>query len=188
MEVQGDFKPKRFDRNMGKLTAAVVHFIEGSKSDQNFGETKLVKLLYFADCAAFWRRGEPITGSTYVHYQFGPYPLDWYISKSEMQESGAVLVEREVVYGTYPRHRWTALKPGEVELLEPDEREILDEQLKRFAHFNASGIVEYSHREIAWLTTEEGEPLAYEDAGFAARPLSAEDREIGRRISDGITR
>ena len=186
MEAHDSFEPRQFAVDFQKLTAAVIHLIEGSRSDPNFGETKLVKLLYYADCASFWRCGKPITGNTYVHYQFGPYPLDWYQYKAEMQRSGAVSVEKEVVYGVYPRHRWDALKAGEVEALEPEERGILDEQLRRFVHFNASAIVEYSHQELAWLATEEGQPLAYEDSGFAVRPLSAEDREKGKIVRDDI--
>lgn len=188
MEVKGEFEPQQFELNMSKLAAAVIHLIEASKADHNFGETKLVKLLYYADSAAFWRRGVPITGTTYVHNQFGPYPLNWHQSKSDMQTSGLVHVETEIAYGTYPRHRWTALKHEEIEQLDPGERKILDEQLARFADFNAAGIVEYSHQEIARLSTEIGEPMAYQMSGFAARPLSPDDRERGQRLSNEIRR
>ncbi len=188
MEETNSSEPQQFEPDTKKLTAAVVHLIDGSKADPNFGETKLVKLLYFADCAAFWRKGAPITGMIYVHNQFGPYPQEWYVQKRQMQAAGVVRIDRETVYGNYPRHRWTVVGEIENELLSHDEREILDQQLERFSRFNASGIVEYSHQEIAWLSTDIGEPMAYEMSGFAAPPLSSDEREMGERLADEIRR
>ena len=64
----------RFFTNPDKLSAAIVYLAQRSLHDDHFGETKLVKLLYYADCAAYHRTGEPITGTTYIRMDHGPYP------------------------------------------------------------------------------------------------------------------
>ena len=56
----------RFFTNPDKLSAAIVYLAQRSLHDDHFGETKLVKLMYYADCAAYQRTGEPITGTTYI--------------------------------------------------------------------------------------------------------------------------
>ena len=180
-----------FKQQMDKLAEAVVHLIEGSEADPNFGETKLVKLLYYSDCAAYRQFGAPMTGTTYLHYPHGPYPADWYKSKRVMQEAGAVEVIQEDsigVYRVYRRHRWVAKRAAKPEILSTDECAILDEQLRRFASFNASGIEEYSHHELGWLSTEDGEPIPYEMAGLSDAPLSSQEIGEGKRIADAIAK
>lgn len=181
----------QFEQNMDKLTEAVVYLIERSRSDPNFGETKLVKLLYYADCAAYRQYGAPMTGTTYLHFPHGPYPSDWYKSKRKMQTAGDVQVDQEDivgVYRVYRRFRWTANRPVRSEVLTADECAILDEQLRRFAGFNAAGIEEYSHQELGWLSTEDGEPIPYEMAGLSDMPLSADELEQGQRMAADVAR
>ncbi len=180
-----------FEQQPDKLAEAVVHLILGSQSDPNFGETKLVKLLYYADCAAYRQLGHPITGTTYLHYPHGPYPSEWYKSKREMQDAGDVQVQQEDVLGAYRvyrRHRWIANRPTNPEGLTASECAILDEQLRRFANFNAAGIEEYSHQELGWLSTEDGEPIPYELAGFSDAPLSAVELEEAQRMAVDVAR
>ena len=49
-----------FDLRLDKLTEAVVYLVNRSQNDPNFGETKLVKLLYYADCAAYLQTGSQL--------------------------------------------------------------------------------------------------------------------------------
>ncbi len=182
---------QKFEQQSDKLAEAVVYLIWGSLSDPNFGEAKLVKLLYYADCAAYRRHGAPMTGTIYLHYPHGPYPSDWYKSKRDMQAAGDVRVHQEDVIGAYRvyrRYRWLASRPVKPEVLTASECAILDEQLQRFADFNAAAIEEYSHQELGWLSTEDGEPIPYEMAGLSDAPLSANELEEGRRIADDVAR
>jgi hypothetical protein len=60
-----------------------------------------------------------------------------------------------------------------VERLSPAERQCLEAQVQRFAGFNAAGIERYSHQEIGWLSTEDGQPIPYALSGVLSPPLSA---------------
>ena len=55
--------------------------------------------------------------------------------------------------------------------------------MKRFASFNAAGIEEYSHQEVSWLATEDGQPMDYDLSGIVSAPLS--EREL-RAIFDEL--
>ncbi len=177
-----------FSQDLDKLIEAALYLCERSADDPNFGMTKLVKLLYYADCSAYMQQGEPITGSAYLHFPHGPYPENWYRARAQMERSGAVTLLRESAGAHYHRYRLLPNRPANRELLSPAELTLLDEQVHRFAGFNAAAIEHYSHQEVAWRATEDGEPMDYELAGITAPPLSQNSVRRGQAIADAIRR
>lgn len=172
-----------FELRLDKLTEAVVYLVNGSQNDRNFGETKLVKLLYYADCAAFLQSGEPITGVTYLRYPHGPYPRAWSTRKSAMELAGDVDIFSEELGIDVHRHRWITNRPVVPGILSPQEEAILKEQLERFANFNGTEIADYAHQEFGWILTEPGEPIPYDLAGLSDVPLTDEHIDLARRIA-----
>ncbi len=183
MEAANPFQLRR-----DKLIEAIIYLSERSADDPNFGVIKLAKLLYYADCAAYLKHGAPITGVTYLHFPHGPYPEHWYKVRREMQAAGDVEVLYEGAGDGYRRYRMLPKRTVKPEVLTPEECAILDEQRERFAQFNAAGIAEYSHQEMGWLGTEDGEPISYEYAGMTAPPLSANAIKRGRKIADDVAK
>ena len=175
-----------FVQDIDKLVEAALYLSERSADDPYFGMTKLVKLLYYADCAAYIEYGKPITGTTYIHFPHGPYPENWHRVRVQMERSGAVDVLRESAGAGYHRYRILPLRPANRELLGSEELVLMDEQLKRFAEFNAAAIESYSHQEIAWRATEDGEPMSYELAGIFAPPLSQNSIRRAQAVADAI--
>lgn len=177
----------RFAADLDKLCAAVVYLAESSIHDDAFGAAKLVKLLYFADCAAYLRRGKPITGCAYLRMEHGPYPQDWAATERMLERNGIVRVVEESITGGYRRQRWLPLQPSDPAALTDAERGILDEQLRRFADFNAAQIEEYSYAEVGWRSARPGAVIPYNLAGFRMPPPpDAETRARGQRIADTI--
>ena len=177
----------RFAADLDKISAAVAYLAERSRNDDAFGATKLVKLLYFADCAAYLRYGKPITGCAYIRMEHGPYPQDWAATERMLERSGIVSIVEEPMPGGYRRQRWLALQPAQAAALTAAERAILDEQLRRFADFNAAQIEEYSHAEVGWRISRPGAVIPYHLAGFRMPPPpDAETRARGRRIAAAI--
>lgn len=172
----------QFDQDRVKLAEVAIYLSQLSDGDPNFGMTKLVKLLYYSDCAAYTKHGRPITGTTYLHFPHGPFPENWHQVRKQMEQNGDVVVIYETAAPGYHRYRLRPRRAANLELLSPDDRVILEEQVRRFAGFNAAGIEQYSHQEVSWLSTEDGEPMAYELAGIVSAPLS--EREIRAVIDD----
>lgn len=179
--------PKRFQLQWDKLKAAVAYLTERSGNDDSFGSTKLVKLLYYADCAAYLHTGQPITGSNYIHMDHGPYPEDWRSLVGQLEREEIVRVDVEDISGSYQRRRPLLRQKATTSALTDQECSILDEQLRRFAEFNARDIEEYSHDELGWRRTVQGETIPYRLSGIR-RPGTPDDetKARGRRIAKRI--
>lgn len=175
---------KHFPLQWDKLTAAVSYLAERSRHDDSFGTIKLVKLLYYADCAAYLRTGQPITGATYIHMEHGPYPEDWQSMLRQLEREEIVRINVEDIQGNYRRRRPVVGASASSELLTETDRALLDEQLHRFADFNAGQIEEYSHDELGWHVTTHGEVIPYDLSGIRRPgPPDEETRARGRRIA-----
>ncbi len=179
-------KPKRFQLQWEKLKAAVTYLAESSLHDDNFGETKLVNLLYYADCAAYFRTGRPITGSNYVRRGYGLCPEDWRSIAEQLEREEVLRVDPEDSRGSHPPWQPASAGTADTHALTKQERAFLDEQLRRFAGFNAAQIEEYSHDEVAWRTTEPGRVIPWELTGFRMPKLTDDVKERGQRIADHI--
>lgn len=178
----------RFAVNLDKLAAAVAYLAQRSIRDDAFGETKLVKLLYYADCAAYLRGGQPITGSAYIRMEHGPYPQDWPATERMLERQGIISVVKETIPGGYQRQRWLPTPSADTSALTDHDRAVLDEQLRRFANFNAGDIEEYSHAELGWYATAPGAVIPYNLAGFRrpTGPPTAETLAHARRVAKRI--
>ncbi len=169
-----------------KLVEAVVFISHHSEGDPNFGMTKLAKLLYYADCAAFVETGETITGMAYAHFPHGPYPQDWPEVRRRMVESGDVTVVYERPGEDFSRYSIQANRGPNLELLSPGDCKILHTQMERFWSFNAHRIERQAQGEIAWLATEDGELMPVELAYVSSEPLSGEEMAFGVAVAEEL--
>ena len=166
---------ENFVQDRGKLIEAAIYLAQLSIDDPNFAVPKLVKLLYYADCEAYLRHGSPITGTTYLHFPHGPYPENWYEVRQQMEQNGDVDVVYDRSVPGYHQYRILPRRKADLERLSHSDLEALEAQVERFAHFNALGIEQYSHEEVGWMSTEDGQPIPYALAGIVSPPLSARD-------------
>ena len=167
-----------------KLTEAVLYLCQQSSEDPDFGEAKLVKLLYFADCDALERRGTPITGSTYLHLPNGPFPQDWDTVMSGMKQGGDIAVQTENGPGGYGRKRARANRTPRPGVLSEEETASLDRQIARFAQFNAGEIVSYSRRGLGWRATGHRGPVPHQGSRFRAPVKDGALLEEAERVMD----
>ena len=179
-------RQQSFTQNLDKLIEAALYLGERSEHDPHFGVSKLVRLLYYSDCAAYILLGKPITGTTYLHFPHGPYPENWYEARMKMEQSGAVTVLRDRHAQGYHHYGLLANRPANREFLAPEELEKMDAQLERFADYSAAAIEDYSRYEAAWLATEDGQPMSYELAGIFAPPRSQNSMRYGIKVANDV--
>ena len=176
-----------FELEWDKFAAAVAYLTERSRNDDNFGVVKLVKLLYYADCAAYQRAGRPITGSGYIHMSHGPYPDNWQAMLQRLEDGNAITVVKEDFPNGQQHHRPLVAAEASTDALSEADRGFLDEQLRRFADFNGKEIEEYSHDEVAWRVTPQGQKIPYELLGIRMPgPVTDDVRARAQRIADHI--
>ena len=57
-------------------------------------------------------------------------------------------------------------------LLKAHEIKMIDSILDRLSDMNATEISNYSHKDVTWLTTENGEIIDYESVFYRTKPYS----------------
>ncbi len=147
--------------NSDKMKALVLYLARAAHDDYTFGRVKLAKLLYYVDMEAYLRRGESITGATYMKRREGPAAREFVPVRDQMIAAGDA-VEVPVTYpnGRIGKKLQANTDPDE-SLLDDDERGIADEISQLFAGWSGAAMSEYSHNEIGWQVATLDQPIPY---------------------------
>ena len=138
-----------------ELTYLIIE--EAKKNNENMTETKLNKLLFYADFNHYFKFGKGITGSKYLKLQFGPVP-----SYSQLKYT-------KNPYITFYK---TDDDKTQIEIIsEPTkwhlndfEKKIVEAIYSYFKDSNAKKITDISHQENAWTNAVLCEEISYEYA------------------------
>jgi len=155
-----------------KFKNILLYILERCAGKPNVGETVLYKLLYFADFNYYEIYEEHLTGAQYRKLPFGPVPqkLDAIINK--MIEDGQ-LQRVKAEYHGFPQTRYLPLVKTDLTQLKASEKETIDKVIQQMSDWSASAISTYSHKDIPWVASKEGEFIDYELAFYREPPFSA---------------
>ncbi|MBS3955990.1 MAG: DUF4065 domain-containing protein [Clostridiales bacterium] len=157
--VQEDSAAYAAGKDVKKLGEMMVYFAGQAQT----WRTKLNKLLFYADFLHHRRHGRAISGSRYVHMQFGPVPADFYTLQASLVDQAA-LSEECLDAGDCTGTVFRALRPADTGVFDAQELQTLKDVASKFAHWTASDITAFSHREPAWSETSDRETIPYEYA------------------------
>lgn len=155
-----------------KFKEILLYILERCAGKPNVGETLLYKLLYFADFNYYEIYEEHLTGAEYRKLPFGPVPqrLDSIIK----QMISSKLIKRiKTEYHGYPQTRYMPLVKPNLNSLKAGEKDILDKVIEQFSDWSATAISDYSHKDMPWLASKDGEVIDYELAFYREHPYSA---------------
>lgn len=162
-----------------KFKNILLYILERCGGKPNVGETVLYKLLYFCDFNFYEIYEEHLTGAQYRKLPFGPVPQKLDTMINQMMEDGQI--ERiKTEYHGYPQTRFIPMEKADLKKMSAAEKEIIDRVIERFSDWSASAISEYSHQDLPWKATEDGEIIDYELAFYRESPFSV------RTYNDGI--
>ena len=148
-------------KNLKKFKEVVLYILEKVGSKSNVGMTVLYKLLYFIDFDYYEKFEEQLVGATYIKNHFGPTPVEFKKIVESMESKG----ELETVKSKYFQHEQTKYLPrreSDISVLSAREIKHIDEVLARLSDKNAKELSDYSHKDIPWLGTKDGEVIKYE--------------------------
>lgn len=166
-----------------KFRELILHVCQRSEGDSNFGLTKLNKLLWFTDLAAFLSRGTSITGKQYIKLPYGPVPADYESTIKEMQSDHQLAERVENRYG-YPQRRLFALVEPNLDAFTADEIALVDGFIHRYWNRNGSEMSHMSHEFLGWQLAEIGEPIPFEVGFVVERPfLAAEEMAYAHTLT-----
>jgi transcriptional regulator with XRE-family HTH domain len=164
-----------------KFKNILLYILERCAGKPNVGETLLYKLLYFADFNYYELYEEHLTGAKYRKLPYGPVPQKLDSIITQMTENGQVQ-RIKTDYHEFPQTRYIPLVKPDLTKLKASEKEVIDKVIDQFSDWSVSSISAYSHRDLPWLASKEGENIDYELAFYREAPFSV--RNYGNEIEE----
>ena len=157
--------------HVDKFRNVLLYVLEQCAGKPNVGETVLYKLLYFIDFNHYEIYEEHLTGAHYRKLPYGPVPqkldsiINHMIKKGDLQRI-------KTKYHHYPQTRYLPWVKADLTKMNASEKKTIDSVIERFSDWSASAISEYSHKDMPWKASEEGEVIDYELAFYREAPFS----------------
>jgi len=136
------------------------------------GVTRLMKLVYIAELEHRRRFGRPLTGASFVNYDYGPFSTDVYEAVERLQAKGAVVEEaRQTAQGQMCRLQTPAMSSITVEPPTPFAADVIEHTVGRWGRRPLDELVSYAKSTAPYRGTRHGQEL---DIGVGAgTPFSA---------------
>jgi len=64
------------------------------------------------------------------------------------------------------QRKYLPLRAPDLSILKANELKMIDKVLEKLSDMNAAQISEYSHNDVPWLTTDDGEIIEYESVFY----------------------
>ncbi len=167
--------------HISKFKNVLLYILERCAGKPNVGETVLYKLLYFSDFNYYELYEEHLTGAKYRKLPFGPVPqkLDAIINQ---MIDGNEIERIKVPYFDKVQTRYIPLVSADLKTINGAEKEVIDKVIEQFSDWSAAAISNYSHKDMPWLASKEGEEINYELAFYRDAPFSV--RNYGDEIEE----
>jgi len=158
-----------------KLAELMLFVSDRSADDERFGATKLNKILFYADFAAYLFLGAPITGQEYQRLGNGPAPRRLVPVRDLLVANQELAIQRVQYYGR-PQERTIALRSARLAEFTADEIALVTKIIEENWTRNARQISLKSHKFHGWEDAQDGEGIPYEVALLAKRKPSKFDK------------
>jgi transcriptional regulator with XRE-family HTH domain len=158
-------------KNLRKFKEVLLYILNKVGAKENIGETVIYKILYFIDFDFYEKYEEQLIGATYIKNKYGPTPVEFVKIVDRMIKDEEV----EKVKSEYFKLQQTKYLPRrkpDLTKLTATEIEVIDDVLNRLSDMNASQISAYSHGDVPWVTTNDGDAIEYESVFYRTPPYS----------------
>jgi len=169
-EVKGQIRISVPQRNIEKFKEVLLYVLGKVGSKPNVGQTVLYKMLYFIDFNYYEKFEEQLIGATYIKNHYGPTPKEFDKIVKEMEGNDLIKISDD--YFKYPQTKYIPLRDPDLSKLKAQELQVINDVLNKLSDMNAIQISEYSHNDVPWLTTEDGEVIDYESVFYRTIPYS----------------
>lgn len=158
--------------NLEKFRQVLLYILERCAGKPNVGETVLYKLLYFIEFNFYEVYEDHLIGATFKKLPFGPVPLKLNQILKQMEELGELKLIKTSYFHLIQKRYIPLVKP-DLAVLKASEKEIIDQVINQLSDFSAKAISDYSHKDMPWKATKDGEVIDYELAFYREAPFSA---------------
>ena len=171
VDKESKFRVSIPELKVNKFKNILLYILEKCAGKPNVGETLLYKLLYFSDFNYYELYEEHLSGAEYRKLPYGPVPqkLDFIINQMIASKQ---LKRFKAEYHGYPQTRYIPLSKPNLSSLNASEKDVIDKVIDQYSDWSASAISDYSHKDIPWLASKDGEAIDYELAFYRETPYS----------------
>lgn len=162
-----------------KFKNVLLYILERCAGKPNVGETVLYKLLYFSDFNYYELYEEQLTGASYRKLPFGPVPQKLDAIINQMIDNGQLQRVKTEYFGLQ-QTRYLPLQKANLTQLKASEKEVIDRVIEQMSDWSANAISAYSHKDMPWQASKEGDEIDYELAFYREAPFSV--RNYGNEI------
>lgn len=156
-----------------KFRQVLFYILKKIGGKPNVGMTVLYKLLYFIDFDYYEKYEDQLMGLVYLKNHHGPTPLLFENLIGDMVKNGEVEVVKSKFY-QYPQTKYLVdpeIEP-DLSILNGQEQGHIDSELKRLSDLTASQLSDLSHKDVPWISAEDGKPLNYESVFYRTSETS----------------
>jgi transcriptional regulator with XRE-family HTH domain len=169
--LQDDLRVSIPELRVQKFIQVLLYILGHCAGKPNVGETVLNKLLYFSDFNYYELYEEQMTGASYRKLPYGPVPQRMDTILNHMIDQG-MLQRVKTEYHGYPQSRFIPLQRADLRQLRASEKEVIDRVIEQMADWSATAISDWSHKDMPWMATADGEEIDYELAFYRELPFS----------------
>lgn len=182
-EVKDEIRISVPQEKADKFRQILLYILKKVGGKPNIGMTALYKLLYFMDFDYYEKYEDQLMGLVYLKNQHGPTPLLFEKLIGDMVKNGEVEIIKSKFY-QYPQIKYL-VNPGvepDLSILNGKEQGHIDWELQRLSDLTATQLSELSHKDVPWVSAENGKPLDYESVFYRTPETSV--REYGNTDED----
>ena len=175
-KVKNEIRVHIPQENLEKFKQIFLYILKKVGGKPNIGMTVLYKLLYFIDFDYYEKFEEQLMGLKYIKNYYGPTPIIFEKIVQEMIESNQIECIKSKYY-KHPQKKYLInpeIEPN-LSVLNGQEKEHIDWELRRLSDLNATILSELSHKDVPWLSVEDGKPLEYESVFYRTKDTSVRD-------------
>lgn len=140
--------------NIDKIEAMISYIAD---KVSNLFKVKLMKMLWYSDVLSFIENGVAISGMVYRHETMGALPVGHY----SLMNLEYLNVKEEMSHNYDTMLHIYPTAGMDYSVLSDSEKEILDKVILKFKKHKTKDIVEYMHKEKAYIDTEPGEIIPF---------------------------
>jgi transcriptional regulator with XRE-family HTH domain len=164
-------------KNLRTFKEILLYILNKVGAKPHIGETVIYKLLYFIDFDHYERYEAQLIGATYKKNKYGPTPLEFRKVVEKMIEAEEIVRVADK-YFNYPQTKYLPRRNPDLSGLSAAAKDVIDHVLDRLSDMNAAQISDYSHNDIPWLTTAEGDIIPYEAVFYRTPAYSMRTHDV----------
>ncbi len=174
-----------FDREKFKdAVHIVVQHVQDVFGHDALGKTKLHKILFYSDLAAYLTNGTPLTGEDYLRQKFGPTARHLSVTLNELARDGRIKIE-DIDYFGFQKQQYSSTVSALSNRVSHGDRNTLLHMAGFVCGMTACEISEFSHDEV-WASVPMGERIPY-FAALAWHPVEVTDEELQMAAREAVT-